>query len=438
MSRTVIVNGAILTEDPANPFYSDGSIVIEGSRITWIGPASELVALPDDRVIDASRRIVAPGLVNLHYHVDLGKTAGEPEERAPMWEMLFQNWYPYIGSLSDEDAYWASLACYSESIKSGTTTVNDMYVQTPARARAAREVGMRAVLSNEIATPETGIDTVADNIRAFHDVARDEDGLVRVAMGVEWLPCASPELLTEVREAASELGMLIHIHLNESMSEVEDALSRFGKRPTQLAYELGFLGTDVIAAHAVQLDDSEIGMIAETGTHISHNPASNSLLANGIARLNDYRHAGINVGLGSDAGLGFDLFEVMRWATFLHRATVQDITATRNKTALTMATRNGAAALGLDAGVLAPGKRADLVLVDVDQVKYALLDRTNHAMVLDYFVLGTSGADVDTSIINGEVVMSGRRLTKVDENEVALEAASALKRAQRRFAMSRH
>jgi len=434
MARTVIARGTVLTLDPAQPFLSDGTVVIDGSRIIWVGPSSEHVALPDDEIIDASRTVIAPGLVNLHYHVDLGKSAGEfSEHNKPMWDLLFDDWYPFLGQLTEEEGYWAAMASYAESLRLGTTTVNDMYVLTGPRARAARDIGLRTVLSNEIATPETGIDTVADNIRAFEEFHDGSpDSLTRVWFGIEWLPCATPEILSEVRAAATELGTGIHIHLNESLSEVEDAVGRFGKRPTELAHELGFLGPDVVVAHAVHLDDAEIRHVAEAGAHISHNPLSNSFLGNGIARATDFRAAGINLGLGSDASFGSDLFEVMRWVTFLHRATSRDITTWSSAETLAMATTNGAKALGIDAGALTAGCLADLIAVDIDHVKFATMDRADHGSVLEYLVYQASGADVTLSVVGGEVVLRDKRLTKVDEGEIREQVAKALSDANGR------
>ena len=432
MARTVIEGGTVLTMDPTQPFFANGTVVLDGERIAWVGEAKDLIRQGDDEIVDAAHHVVIPGLVNAHYHVDLGKGAGESSnETKPMWDLLFDDWYPFLGQLTEEEAYWATMASYAESLRNGTTTVNDMYVLTAARARAANDIGLRAVLSNEIATPETGIDTVATNIEAFSAV--HGQGLVRVWFGVEWLPCADEQVLREVRAAATELGTGIHIHLNESMSEVEDSLRRFGKRPTELAYDLGFLGPDVLAAHCVHLSDAEIAMMAETGTNISHNPGSNAYLGNGIARMNDFRTAGITVGLGTDAGFCSDLFEIMRWATYLHRATTRDVTVRKSAEALRMATVHGSTALGQDTGVLAAGKLADLTLIDVDSVKFAMLDRTDGGLVEEFVVNHANGSDVATTIVNGEIVMRDRVLTKVDEAEISEGVARSMREANQRF-----
>jgi hypothetical protein len=193
----------------------------------------------------------------------------------------------------------------------------------PDLARAAVDIGIRAVLSNDVALDEHNLDTLQDNKDA-HDAAHGTgDGRVEVYVGIEWLPLASPELLRDARTLADELGTGIHVHLNESLTEVENSKERFGRRPTEVAYDSGLLGRRTIAAHCVWLSDTEIALMRETGTQISHNPSSNAKLGNGIARLPEMLAAGLNVGLGHDAAEcnnSLDMFEVMKFASLMHRA----------------------------------------------------------------------------------------------------------------------
>ena len=164
-------------------------------------------------------------------------------------------------------------------------------------------------------------------------------------MGIEWLPLSSRELLVGARELADSLGTGIHIHLNESLSEVEISKTKLGGRPTEVAYECGILGPDCIAAHCVWLSDVEIALMRETGTQISHNPSSNAKLGNGIMRLPEMLAAGLNIGLGHDAAEcnnSRDMFEVMKWASLLHRASRVDASLQQAPDVLRMATRNGA------------------------------------------------------------------------------------------------
>jgi 5-methylthioadenosine/S-adenosylhomocysteine deaminase len=321
--RIIIKNGCVVTMNDANDVLFDGAVVLEGDRITDVGPTADVLARQSAdgaRVIDASGKAVLPGLVDLHYHTALGKGWSD---HLPLWEYLETCWYPIIRALDYEAAYWAALASYSESIKCGVTTVNDMYRKLDALADAADEIGIRAVLSNDVADAEHNLDTLDDNKAAFEAKHGAGNGRVEVYIGIEWLPLASEELLRDARVLADELGTGIHIHLNESLTEVENSKQRFGRRPTEVAYDAGILGRNCIAAHCVWLSDAEIALMRETGTQISHNPSSNAKLGNGIARLPEILNAGINVGIGHDAAEcnnSRDLFEVMKFASLMHRA----------------------------------------------------------------------------------------------------------------------
>jgi 5-methylthioadenosine/S-adenosylhomocysteine deaminase len=434
MPRTIIRNGMILTLDAAGTYVENGAVVLEGDRIVWIGPDADAASAADgDTVIDATDKIVMPGLVDLHFHTALGKGYND---HLPLWEYLDECWYPLIRALDYDAAYWAAMASYTESIKAGVTTVNDMYRKLDALADAAEVVGIRAVLSNDIALDEFNLDTLQDNVDAFHRSHGAAKGLIEVRFGIEWLPLASPELLRDTRALADELGIGIHIHLNESMSEVENSLERFGKRPTELAYESGFLGPDVIAAHCVHLNDDEIRMMAETGTHISHNPSSNAKLGNGIARVPEMLAAGINVGLGHDAvecNNSADMFEVMKYASLVHRAQRQDASLMPAADVLRMATNNGAKALGHDTGRLEVGAKADLILVETNSVEFTPMLRETPVHMTSHLVFAANGGMVDTTIVDGRILMRGRELTTVDEPEIVRKANEAFRRTVARM-----
>ena len=219
------------------------------------------------------------------------------------------------------------------------------------------------------------------------------------------------------------------MHLNESLTEVEDSKRRFGRRPTEVAYDAGLLGPDCVAAHCVWLSDTEIALMRETGTHISHNPSSNAKLGNGIARVPEMLAAGINVGLGHDAAESSntcDLFQVMKFASLVHRAARTDASLQQAPDVLAMATRNGAAALGHETGFLAAGRKADVILVDTRNVMFTPLADENPAQIYSHLVFAANGSAVDTTIIDGRVVMRGREITTVDERQVLAEANKAL------------
>jgi 5-methylthioadenosine/S-adenosylhomocysteine deaminase len=429
--RTIIQNGCVVTMNDAGDVLFDGAVVLDGDRITDVGGTADVLARQSSdgaRVIDASGKAVLPGLVDLHYHTALGKGWSD---HLPLWEYLETCWYPIIRALDHEAAYWAALASYSESIKCGVTTVNDMYRQLLALADAAEQIGIRAVLSNDVADAEHDLDTLDDNKAAFEAKHGAGDGRVEVYVGIEWLPLASEELLRDARVLADELGTGIHIHLNESLTEVENSKQRFGRRPTEVAYDTGILGRNCIAAHCVWLSDTEIALMRETGTQISHNPSSNAKLGNGIARLPEMLSAGLNVGIGHDAAEcnnSRDLFEVMKFASLMHRASRVDASLQQAPDVVRMATRNGADALGHETGRLVPGRKADVILVNLKSQMFTPLMPGNADHLFSHLVFAANGSCVDTTIIDGKIVMEGRRLTTVDEQKVLREANDAFRR----------
>jgi 5-methylthioadenosine/S-adenosylhomocysteine deaminase len=430
----VITNGIVVTMNDSADVLHGGTIVVEGDRITGVHPAGTTVTPSDGaRVIDAAGKAVLPGLVDLHYHTALGKGYSD---HLPLLEYLETCWYPIIRALDPEAAYWAALASYSESLRCGVTTVNDMYRQLDALGRAAEQIGIRAVLSNDVATDEHNLDTLADNEAAYQQWHGKANGRIEVYVGIEWLPLASADLLRDARGLADQLGTGIHIHLNESLGEVEAVRGRWGRRPTELAYDTGILGPDCIAAHCVWLSDAEIALMRETGTQISHNPSSNAKLGNGIARVPEMLAAGINVGLGHDAAEcnnSRDLFEVMKFGSLVHRANRVDAGLFQAPQMLTMATRNGSRALKHDTGHLSVGRKADVVLVDLHHQAFTPLEPGNADHLYSHLVFSANGSSVSTTIVDGVVVYDDRVFTTVDEAEVLARANESFLRVLERI-----
>jgi len=428
--RIVIKNGTVVTMNDADDVIFGGTVVIEDDRIVDVGQSSDVAARTGEegaRVIDASDKAVLPGLVDLHYHTALGKGWSD---HLPLWEYLETCWYPIIRALDSDAAYWAALASYSESIKCGVTTVNDMYRKLDGLARAAEEIGIRAVLSNDVADDEHKLDTLEDNRTAFEQSNGAADGRIEVYIGIEWLPLASEGLLRDARALADDLDTGIHIHLNESLTEVENSKQRFGRRPTEVAYDCDILFDRCIAAHCVWLSDPEIALMRETGTQISHNPSSNAKLGNGIARVPEILAAGINVGLGHDAAEcnnSRDLFEVMKFASLIHRASRVDPSLQQAPDVVRMATRNGSAALRHETGELTRGKKADVILVDLDNQMFTPLLPDNKAHLYSHLVFAANGSAVHTTIIDGRIVYEAREFTTIDEKKALHEANAAFR-----------
>jgi 5-methylthioadenosine/S-adenosylhomocysteine deaminase len=282
-----------------------------------------------------------------------------------------------------------------------------------------------------VALDEHKLDTLQDNKDAYDAVHGSGDGRIEVRVGIEWLPLASPELLRDARALADDLDTGIHVHLNESLTEVENSRERFGQRPTEVAYDAGLLGHRTVAAHCVWLSDTEIALMRETGTQISHNPGSNAKLGNGIARVPEMLAAGINVGLGHDAAEcnnSLDMFETMKFTSLIHRAARVDASLFQAPDVLAMATRNGAAALGHQTGQLTAGYKADVILVDTGNVMFTPLAAGNADQLYSHLVFAANGSAVDTTIADGRILMRGRQLLTMDEPEILRQANAGFQR----------
>ena len=426
----VISGGTVVTLDDARTVHVGGTVVVEGTRIARVldPEAAATTELPADaEVIDATGKIVMPGLVDLHCHTAIER--GGHTESLELERALNDYWYPVMRNLDPDTVYRCARHMYAEQLCSGTTTVNDMFRHLDACAAAADELGIRATLSGLVATPEHELDSLEDNLAAFRELDGVASGRVHVRFGIEWLPLASPELLDRTRTLVAETGAGLHIHLSESPGEVEFAERVFGQRPVAVARDFGLLGPRCIAAHCVWLTDEEILMLSDSGTCVSHNPTANAKMGEGIARVRDLIDAGIVVGLGHDSTEGNntnDLFDVMRTAAYLQRASRVDPASLSADEVLAMATRNGARALDVDAGIVAPDALADLIVVDARTDFFDPGREAYRRNLPARLVFSTNGSHVDTTIVDGRVVVRGGHLVTGDVAEIARDAGRAV------------
>lgn len=428
--RIVVSGGAVVTMNDGRDVIFGGAVVIDGDRIESVltgDEAAASAAVEGARVVDATGAIVMPGLVDLHFHTAIER--GGYSESLAVEEALFDHWYPMMRNLDAETAYWGAMYTYLSAVRGGTTTVNDMFRHVDACARAAEDIGIRATLSSLVARPEDGLDSLDDNAAAFETSHGIADGRVEVVVGVEWLPLATPELLQGARELADSLGTGIHIHLSESEQEVASSLDVFGARPVEVARRYGLLGDDCVAAHCVWLTDGDIEILATTGTSVSHNPAANAKIGEGISPVVDILAAGVNVGLGHDSTEGantMDMFDIMRTCGYLPRAVYADSTVISADQILAMATRGGSTALGHDTGVIEAGRKADVIIVDAQPEFFDLSHGAYRASLLARLVFASHGSMVRTTIIDGTVVMEDREMKTVDQSAVARSTRKAV------------
>ena len=428
----LIQDGIVVTMDAQKSILEHGAIAIRDGRILEIGDSPSLQQRYEAKeIISAQGMAVMPGLVNLHFHTDnFSRGVGE---HLGLGDWLDTIYYPMLAVMTAEDAYKAGMLAYSEIIKGGTTCTNDMYLKLLSLADAAEKTGIRVVLSSEGADLIPGQESLEDNEKALLERNGTANGRITFRFGVEWVPVCSADYIRKCRRMADKHGVGIHVHLNESQGEVEISLKMHGLRPTEFVHSLGLLGSDVVAAHCVWLSDREIELIRDSGTHISYDPVSNAKLGNGVARIIDYLKAGINIGLGTDdapCNNNNDMFEVMKYASLFQKAIHTDASLLPSEQVLYMATMGGAKALGLekDIGSLEKGKKADIILVDLNTLSLTPVLMGRNFNVLAHLVFAAHGENVDTVLIDGKVIMRGRQLLGVDEERIIAEATQAAQR----------
>jgi 5-methylthioadenosine/S-adenosylhomocysteine deaminase len=417
--------------DPKQRIIEDGAVAIENNKIVAVGKTQDVEKiLKDPIIVDAKNKAVMPGLINLHYHAHIlirGLISNEAPT-ASLDELLYKFFYPLAIKMSPEEIYAEACLAYVESIKTGTTCVNDIYWRIIQLADAAKDTGIRAVISSE-ALDLAESETIEDNERGFLARHNSADGRVKIWFGIEWLPVCSTEMVMKARELADKYKTGIHVHLDESIWEVEQCKKKFGKRPIEQAYEDGILGEDCVAAHCVWVSDKEMKILSQTKTSVSHNPISNMWFANGFARAPEMISSGINVGLGTDNPTNnADMFEVMKMASLVHKGAKLDIAQMPPTQILKMATNNGAKALGMgkELGSIEAGKTADLILINLRSTRFEPVLLGKLSNLESNLVYAAHGDNVDTSIIDGKIVMENKKMLTIDEEKVIENARKAL------------
>lgn len=429
---TLVSGGIVLPMAGGRTALDPGAVLFDSNSILAVGPEAEVASHPSAggaTVVDAAGCAVIPGLHNCHLHS--GLLRGTAESLA-LWEWLESYVDPAHKALTPEIAAQASRLCYAESVLAGTTSVMDMWRFMEGSAAAAAEIGIRATLVPYVADEE-GYDyfeSIESNRRLLEAVGAGSGERVRAWVGLEHLLYCSDKCFTEARHLAEEFGTGIHTHSSESVWEVQESMKRWGRRPIEVMWDRGILGEDTVIAHCVWLDDREIELLARTGTAVAHCPCSNMKLASGPARIGAMRSSGVTVGLGSDGekeNNNLDLLEEMKFASLLQKVSTLDPAAGDPWDILAMATRDGAATLGLDrqTGSLESGKRADLVVVDLTGLHTTPLLHGADLNVAAHLVFSASGADVRDVWIDGQRLVADRLPLTFDIASVRADAQAA-------------
>lgn len=392
------------------------SIYIEEDRIVAIGDAPKSFA--EDKVIDGKDKLVIPGLVNCHTHSYMAFMRNVADDLSFM-DWLFGTIDPIEQQMTDEDTYWGACLAILEMMKSGTTCFNDMQMNIHQTTRAVKESGMRAVISRGLVgsgNDEAGQVRLAQAYEE-RDAAKDCDRL-SFMLGPHAPYTCDDGFMRIVSDEAKKNNMRIHVHLSESVSEIEQIKEKYGCTPIEMANNNGLFDVPAIAAHCVQVDDKDIAILKEKGVSVVTNPASNMKLGNGFAPVAKMLEAGVNVCLGTDGAASnnsLNMFHELSLLTLIHKGVNKTPQCVSAREGFRIATINGAKALGLEKeiGSIEVGKKADLAILNLNTP--SLTPRNNLIAGLSY---SANGSEVETVIIDGKITMENRKVLTMDEELV--------------------
>ena len=389
------------------------SIYTEKDKIAAIGKAPS--SFKEDIVIDGTDKLVIPGLINSHSHAYMSFMRNYADDLSFM-DWLFGRVDPLEQKMTDEDAYWGASLGIMEMIKSGTTCFNDMQMNPFQTTRAVKESGIRAVICRGLVgegNDEGGrrrIKETYDEMEFCKDCDR-----ITFMMGPHAPYTCDEEFFRIVSDEAKKSNIGIHIHLSESVSEIEQIKEKYGCSPIEMAERNGIFDVPAIAAHCVQIDEKDMDILSAHNVSVVSNPVSNMKLGNGFAPIPEMLKKGINICLGTDGAASnnaLNMFHEMNHMALIHKGTHRTPECIGAGEVFNMATVNGARALGLGdvTGSIEVGKKADLAVLNVRTPSLQPVNK-----LLAGLCYSANGSDVETVIIDGKIVMKNRKLLTMDE-----------------------
>lgn len=410
--RTLIKNALILPMTERNLSFV-GDISIKDGFIEKInGTSGEY-----DEVIDAQGKIALPAFVNGHTHLSMVLMRNYKDTCSNLMEWLSQIW-PIEDKLNADDIYYSSLLGAAELIKSGCTVFADMYFQADNTIKALKQAGIRGIIGQTFfGDEEEAKRRIRENVPIL-DAAIDGDDRYRIDAAVHAIYTCTDGCYKVAREWIDARDGYMNTHLAETEGEVLNSIKDFGMKPAQYLKSLGVLNKKTYLAHGVWLDDEELKIIKESGASIIHNPSSNCKLASGIANVAKYRKMGINVGLGTDGASSnnnLNMLKEMNLASMISTVSNMDPGAVTPYDIISMATKDGAEAIGLGnkIGTIEEGKEADILLLDMSRINTT---PTNDPFSAIVFSADTS--NVDTLFCKGKKILENGTILTLDEKEV--------------------
>ena len=426
MSSLLIQNGLVVTMNEERRIIEDGAIMIENDRIIDLGKTGEIKdRYKPERVIDASRKAVLPGLVNLHAHLWFKLYRGAGGEW-PLRKRLRRVTWPVTESLTPDDVYAGAMSSILELVRSGATTVTDHFYNfhkpgLPDQVIRAFEIsGIRGVFVRGIM--DMGYEAIVESRNhAIKEIPKQismwngaADGRIQVVIGPVSPFSCSKESYIAARELADKYDVLVCTHISQTLGEVEEIRRKYDKTPIEFLHDINFTGPDAILMHCVILTENDFRILRETESNVVHCPSINMEMGCGLTPVPRLLDEGINVAIGAE-GIRQDMMAELRFESLWQRAHNMNPNVLPPKKILEMATINGAKALGLEKeiGSLEVGKKADIILIDLNKPYFVpLFD------VMTRIPLVTIGDDVDTVIVDGKIIVENKTFKELDEVEV--------------------
>jgi len=416
----LIKNVRIITGDSVLMDAGTGNIGITGDSISYIGSEDKQAA----RVINGKGMIAMPGLQNAHTHTSMVLMRNYITDK-PLEKWLEEGIFPIEAKLNKKHIKNGSLLALTEMIKSGTTSFLDMYYEVDTTAEAVLKAGIRANISLGLLTShdkENNLENSKTEWKNFHNTYNGAGGgLLRTSLEVHSVYLYDEKGLMDSADFAAETGTMIHCHLSETRSEVENSIAKYGVSPIREFLKCGLLDVPTTAAHTIWIDDEEMDIILEKGVVPVHCASSNMFLGSGFAPVPKMLKKGIPVAIGTDGAASnnnLDMIKEMAFTALIHKGNNLDPTLVNSTETVSMATANGARAIGFkDTGMLKEGYKADLILIDSDKAHNTPLLNPLNALIYS-----TKGSDVDTVIVNGKILMENRELKTLDEEKIKYNA----------------
>lgn len=440
----LIGNGKVITRDNTRAIIDNGCIAVEGNKITEIGTTQDLKGKYNKaRFIDAKGRLIMPGFINTHMHYYSTFARGMANDSPPaknFVDILTGLWWRLDKVLTLEDVYYSAIVPMIDQIKNGVTTVFDHHASPYAVkgslfkiAEAAERIGIRSNLCYETSDrdgekiTDEGIAENADFIKYCNS---KNDDMLRGMFGLHASMTISEKTLAKCLDAIQNLNTGFHVHTAEGIEDVEDSKKKYGKGIVERWYEAGVLSNKTIAVHCVHITEKEMDMLKEKDAIVVHNPESNMGNAVGASQILEMYKKGILLGLGTD-GYTADMMESYKVANLIHKHVKGDSTVAwgeipdmffNNNRKITERFING------KVGIIQEGALADIIIVD-----YNPPTPINENNINSHLLFGINGRYVDTTIINGKVVMEDRKLVNIDEERIMTRSRELATKVWQRF-----